>query len=555
MKSEVFIEQLLKIEQKEPDRVFAKLLFRDQIEELLTYGELLSRSRQFAAMFSSRGIRQHELVISLLPFGSDVICSFVGASLIGAVPSIYAPPSPKIERAIYNKWLNQLIANSGTRAVVTDAELADTLRIVDTELTVFDAADADEPLETPSLPEIQAEDILLLQYSSGTTGLRKGVALSNRAVMNQLRNTADALRLTEDDRIASWAPLYHDLGLIANLLLPLAHRVPVTLMSPFDWVVRPAMLLDAITQSRATLCWMPNFAYNFLADRVPEKDASHIDLSSVRAFINVAEPIHASSHRAFLDRYESKGVNRNALCTCYALAENTFAVTQGGIDQPVRYEEVDWREFAQQQQAIAPSVNTLVRRTLVSSGVAINNNYVKIVNSKRLPHPDRHVGEIAVHSDSLMSGYYDRPGLTEEVLENGWYYTGDAGFICNGHLFVTGRLTDMIIVAGKNIYPQDIEEVVFSIEGIIPGRAVSFGLQEPAKGTEEVVVLAETTLPETEHTTLKLAIAQRVKAELECIANRIELLPHMWLIKSSSGKLSRSACRKKYLEEFQAEPD
>ncbi len=241
------------------------------------------------------------------------------------------------------------------------------------------------------------------------------------------------------------------------------------------------------------------------------------------------------------------------LTTCYAMAENTFAVTQGNIHEGPKVEVLDAAALRSQQVAVLASEHTESRQVVVSSGELIPNNALRIVDEGGSELPERGVGEIIIKSDSMLSEYYHRPDLTADMIKYGWYYTGDFGYLANDHLFVLGRKKDMIIVAGKNIYPQDIEEIVSGIDGIYAGRVVALGIYDEKVGTEEVVILAETIEDKSKHLAMKLAIAKAVREELECIANEIILLPHMWLTKSSSGKISRSGNRDKYLKELRAQ--
>jgi acyl-CoA synthetase (AMP-forming)/AMP-acid ligase II len=535
LESDTLMENVLGIAQAAPEKVFARLLYAQGRDRTILYGELLQNAGRYADFFHARGVKKGDVVILILPHGPDLLYSFVGAMLYGAIPSIFASPSPKISAEEYGKTLPLLLEVCGTRFVVASPDLAQTIKAVGAGLGEIEILEADGYLKYPgSFRRPASYDpgaIVLLQHSSGTTGLKKGVALSNLSVMRQLRNYAGALNLGQDDKIVSWLPLYHDMGLVACCILPLVCGIPVAMLSPFDWVANPVLLLRAIHREGGTLCWQPNFAYNFLAARVREEDLEGLDLSSMRAFINCAEPVSARSHQVFLEKFRRYGVREEALNACYAMAENTFAVTQGDMRRPALIEKLDGRP-------------------VVSSGRAIPGNEVRIVDERRQTLPERRVGEIAVKSDSMLTEYYHRPDLTRRALENGWYFTGDLGYLAGGELFVTGRGKDMIIVAGKNIYPQDLEEIASSVPGVHPGRTAAFGVYNEELGTEDVVILAESDAEEkAEKMNIRLAIAQAVRMRLECVANDIIVVPHMWLLKSSSGKISRSANRAKYLRD------
>ncbi|MCC7206180.1 MAG: AMP-binding protein, partial [Anaerolineae bacterium] len=382
---------------------------------------------------------------------------------------------------------------------------------------------------------------------SGTTGLQKGVALSHAAVLNQVASYSRAIRLSEEDCIVSWLPLYHDMGLIAGFILPLVQGVPLALMSPFHWVRDPKVLLWAITEHRGTLCWLPNFAYNFMAQRVRDNAIQGVDLSTMRAFINCSEPMRVESHRMFLERYAPYGLRESALATCYAMAENTFAVTQGGIESPAAVDVIARAALAGEHRAMPHNGDGLAIEML-SCGKPIPNCDVRIVDESRRDLPERHVGEVAVRSDSMLAGYYRRDDLTAQVLFDGWYLTGDFGYLAGGELYITGRKKDLIIVGGKNIYPQDLEAIAGDVPGVIPGRTVAFGVEDERLGTESVVMVVES---ETEGDDARWEIAKevrrRIAQETEVALSDVLVAEPKWLHKTSSGKIARGANHDKYL--------
>lgn len=528
--SNVLIDNVYAIAKSEPNRLFAKII-RAEGAVAITYSKLMDESARYANLYRARGLRQRDVIVLMLGHGPELLYGYVGALRAGLIPSVFAPISGKTLRDHHLPALQATLSSSGAQFVLGDSTTANELESVAHEGLVVIASSEAEKYE-PSFEathSLDPDDIVLLQHSSGTTGLKKGVALSNRAVVEQLRNYSDAIDLDERDKIVSWLPLYHDMGLIACLLLPLACGVPVIMMSPLEWVADPALLLTTISKERGTLCWLPNFAYNFLAKRVEEERLRDVDLSSMRAFINCSEPIRVDSHSMFLARFQRYGLSSDALATCYAMAENTFAVTQGGVREKVRVEEVGGRKF-------------------VSSGPVIARNRVRVVDSNRLEVPEGSVGEIAIQSKSMLAEYYRRPDLTAAAVAHGWYFTGDLGFIKDGHLFVTGRKKDLIICAGKNIDPGDVEEIASNIDGVHPGRVVAFGVDSEEKGTQELVVLAETKLTDASDLgRMRVALARAVREKLGVVADYVELVPHMSLVKSSSGKIARSANRDRYL--------
>ena len=525
------LAHVLAIAREEPDRIFAKIIRVGHEPLALSYGELLAESSRYASLYVERGLRPKDVLVLMLGHGPELLYGYIGALRAGVVPSILAPISGKTLRDHHLPALKATISGSGTPWMLTDESVLAEIELGPRNGIIVLRTKEAERHPTHFEPEYEAspEDIVLLQHSSGTTGLKKGVALSNRAVVEQLRNYADAIALDESDRIVSWLPLYHDMGLITSLILPLTCRVPVVLMSPFEWVTDPALLLTAISEERGTLCWLPNFAYNFLAKRVDERRITSIDLRSMRAFVNCSEPVREESHAMFLERFGRLGLSPAALTTCYAMAENTFAVTQGGIHEEVQIREVEGRKF-------------------VSSGRPLANTRVRIVDEHRRDIPDGSVGEIAIQSVSLLSEYYRRTDLSAAAIADGWYFTGDLGFMMDGHLFVTGRKKDIIICAGKNIDPGDVEEIVSSIEGVHPGRVVAFGVESGEKGTQDLVIMAETKIEDTRvHGRIRLEIAKSIRVIFGVVVGHVEIVPHMSLIKSSSGKIARSANRARFL--------
>ncbi len=476
---------------------------------------------------------------------------FWGALLIGAIPSMFPPLTDKLDPAVYRRNMAALAQRSDAAAVFTTPDAAPPLReafgAICPVYTSADLPDAESsPLYVPA-----PDEIAFLQHSSGTTGLQKGVALSHRAVLTQLGHYSAAISLNDADSIVSWLPLYHDMGLIAAFILPLVRGLPLILMSPFAWAARPAMLLRAIDAYRPTFCWLPNFAYNHMAARVRPADSAGLDLSSIRAFINCSEPVRHDSHLAFLTRFSANGVRGDQLAVSYAMAENTFAVTQTPIGAPPVTRALDRAALQIHGRAIdaPPDLAPDKMVTHVSCGKPIAGTRIKVVDAAGHDLPPDQVGEIYVQSDCMLTGYYRRPDLNP-FDQKGWYHTGDRGFLsADGDLYVVGRSKDLIIHAGKNIFPQDIEAVVSSLDGVHPGRAVAFGVYDAAEGTELIAVIAEV---ETDDPAVRQRInrdiRRRVSAQTDVTVSYVELVERGWLVKTSSGKIARGENRAKWLE-------
>ncbi|MFN8595802.1 MAG: AMP-binding protein [Anaerolineae bacterium] len=298
-----------------------------------------------AAALRQMGIDGRDLVVIAHTQNLESIYAFWGALVAGAIPSMFPTLTEKLDPDIYLRSMAELARLSEVRAILTTDEFAPIMRdavpcpVYASQQLAESVARSDVDSFTLHAPN--ADETAFLQHSSGTTGLQKGVALSHRAVLNQVASYSDAIALTGDDVAVSWLPLYHDMGLIAGFLMPLIQGVPLVLMSPFDWVAHPALLLRAIHDYRGTLCWLPNFAYNHCARRIRQRDSEGLSLSSMRLFINCSEPVRYESHQQFLERYASNGVTNEMLAVSYAMAENTFAVTQTPIGQAARLDVID----------------------------------------------------------------------------------------------------------------------------------------------------------------------------------------------------------------------
>lgn len=541
--------------QNAPDRVAVTLLGYEKARPV-RYGEFFEQAARYAHALEAVGVRPHDLVVLVLQHGADVLYSFWGAMLLGAIPSIMPFLTPKLDPQRYYESVRKLVTLSGVKAVITYAEqradleahLAD-IPTLGAILNVEDLQPGGALSDYLGRAPARAEDTAFLQHSSGSTGLQKGVMLSHGAVLNQIAAYSAAIKLRTDDVIVSWLPLYHDMGLIAGFVMPLVQGVPLVLMSPFHWVREPVVLLRAIQQYGGTLCWLPNFAYNFMATRVRPSAREGLGLRSMRAFINCSEPVRAESHRLFVEKYAPYGVEERMLQTSYAMAENTFAVTQSALGAPPPLDVID-RDALQQQQIARPAEPEGARPTvtMVSCGRPIPNTEVRIVDAQRRDLPERHIGEVAIRSDCMLSGYYRRPEVTAQVMQEGWYFTGDLGYMADGELYITGRKKDLIIVGGKNIYPQDIEHLVNEVAGVHPGRVVAFGVPNEQLGTEDIAVVAEVDTDDpAAHKRIAAEIRARVAQATDVMARYVHLTGPKWLLKTSSGKIARAANREKFL--------
>jgi fatty-acyl-CoA synthase len=545
-----------------PEKRSIVLQYAGQLDSELTYRQLILGANQYALTYAREEINPGEVVLLILQHGQDLAFSFWGTVLHGAIPAIMPFLSEKLSPERYRADLASLISITKPAAIITSAEFESEARsalMPGDSIRKVIVTDTIEPQSEPdfdSLPGMKAvpEDIVILQHSSGTTGLQKGVALSHKAVLNQLEAYSKAIQLDpEKDVIVSWLPLYHDMGLISCFLMPVLLRVPVIELSPFDWVRAPYKLLQSVSQYKGTLSWLPNFAYNFCANKIRERNLEGVDLSTWRAIINCSEPVHAESHRLFAEKFEKFGLRPQSLQTSYAMAENVFGVTQSSLEAGPVVVEID-RESFMMERIVTPPVAGRSSMKMMSSGHPLDNTKIRVVDSNGMDIPERVVGEIMLQSDCMLSGYYNRPDVTELAMRDGWYMTGDYGFLADGELYVSGRKKDMIIVGGKNIYPQDLEALTSEVPGVHPGRTVAFGMYDEEAGTEEVVIIAEVDSEEpSEQEVIADAIRKHVTKSSAIALRHVRVVGEKWIVKTSSGKTARSANKEKFLRELGSE--
>jgi Acyl-CoA synthetases (AMP-forming)/AMP-acid ligases II len=554
-----FSERLNALHSRMPDRAAITLQFSGRDDLPITYDQLLRASSSFAQTLEQEGIRPGEVVVLILQHGEDLVYSFWGVILQGAIPSIMPFLTEKLSPERYKADLSALIAVTKPAAIVTYPEFEGEVRAALQEgdavrsVVVADRIEARADIDFTSLkgPRRTPEDIVLLQHSSGTTGLQKGVALSHQAVFNQLISYGKSLSLAESDVIVSWLPLYHDMGLIAGFLMPILSGIPLVIMSPFDWVRAPYKLLQSISKYQGTLTWLPNFAYNFCAQKIRDRHIEGMDLSSLRGVINCSEPVRWESHVAFYERFKDYGLKFEALQTSYAMAENVFGVTQSQLGNAPIVEEIDREAFMIERVAKNPLDGHPSIR-MMSSGQPLKNVRMIVVDENGNEVPEGVIGELALQSDCMLTGYFNRPDLTKKVFRNGWYLTGDYGYISKREVFVSGRKKDMIIVGGKNIYPQDLEALTDEVSGVHAGRSVAFGMFDETQGTEDVVVIAEVASEDAnEQQKIADAIRLHVTKNSAIALRYVKVVGPKWILKTSSGKTARSANKEKFLLELQ----
>jgi acyl-CoA synthetase (AMP-forming)/AMP-acid ligase II len=540
------------------ERQFITAWIDEDEQENLTFEQFRQLARRYAAVLRLEGVLRGDRVVVIMPQSIAAMATFVGAMLLGAVPAFLAYPNFKVEPSKYRSGLLGVTGNLSAKLVVIDeefpAELLDHVAVGDGSKRVRIGLSAAAIADDDRFDLNEAEATAFIQHSAGTTGLQKGVALTHAAVLTQVCLLADALQIdSETDRVYSWLPLYHDMGLIACFMLPLVCHLPIVMQSPLDWVMHPETMLQLISDRKCSLAWMPNFGFQFLPRRFRRGSESHYDLSSLRALINCSEPVRASSMEEFRRTFGRFGLKANALQSSYAMAEDVFAITQSCVqsDEGPRCIRVDGARFRSEGVIHLVGKGSLGAMSFVSSGRLLPNHLIRIVTESHSDAREGMVGEILIKSDCLFQGYYNRRDLTSAAFVDGWYRTGDLGFRLEGELFVVGRKKDLLIIGGENLYPQDIEEVVSEHPAVHDGRVVAFGIYSPQLGTEEIAIVAEVEfghlLPGSSQ--IEGEIRSRVVGALGVACRHILLKPPRWIIKSTAGKPARAATKEKLLSE------
>jgi fatty-acyl-CoA synthase len=523
-----------------------------------TWSALIDRASQYAAQLQTHGVHPGDVCATVIRHHREFYPIYMGIEAAGALPAVLAYPNPRLHPDKFRQGLEGMAKNSGLDFILTERALEPMVR----PLASGDGSTIREilfPLEWDSQgllessvplphPQVNPDQPCLLQHSSGTTGLQKAIMLSHRTVLEHANRYGKAIAMNSSDKVISWLPLYHDMGLIAAFHLPLAFGIPTVQIDPFEWIIAPVLLLDAISSEKGTLAWLPNFAYNLMADRIDDRDLEGVRLDSLRLLINCSEPVRAASHEKFATRFSQIGLEPGALSACYAMAETTFAVTQSSVGTQAPVLRANRDELGRGR--FVPASGEGPATSCVCSGAPIAGCEVRIIDDGGQNLPEDRIGEILISSVSMFDGYRNNPEKTAQVLRDGWYHSGDYGFIHDGQVYVIGRKKDIIIVAGKNLYPEDIEDAVNTVIGVIPGRVIAFGAEDETAGTEQVYVIAETTYEDpAQRKALRSAIVEAAM-RIDITLAKVLLAPPRWLIKSSSGKPSRSANRPRALSEL-----
>jgi acyl-CoA synthetase (AMP-forming)/AMP-acid ligase II len=522
---------------------------RDPIS-LVTYADLLERVRRGAGRLREYGIERGDRVLLVLPTSIELVVAFFATQWVGAIPvPSYPPPAlERLETAIDR--LVHIGANSQAKVLITTASLRTVLgdvarRVKSLELIVRgDSLEKGQPVA--SAVGIDPSNPCFIQYTSGSTGHPKGVLLTHANITSNVHAAGLALAVRRDDSVASWLPLYHDMGLIGGLLMPIYWRLPLALMSPLAFLSQPPRWLKMISESRSTMSPAPNFGYALAMKRTTAEERAKLDLSSWRIAMNGAEPVNERTVREFCEAFADAGFQSEAIFPCYGLAEASVAVTFPAPGSPLRTKSVD-RQALANGYVEESDANDAVR--LVGCGKPVPAHQVLVLDETGEPSERGEVGHIVVRGPSVMEGYFEDPETTQRVLRDGYLWTGDLGFQEDGVLFITGRAKDLIIVRGKNFYAEDVEQCLERVPEVRPGGAVAFAVYDDARARDATIAVCET--KETD-TALRASLVERLTSTVSeacgLSLEEVVLVEPGTIPKTSSGKKQRSLTRDRYLE-------
>jgi acyl carrier protein len=531
-------------------------LYGDQDQaQPISYGQQYAGACQIAAGLLAGGIEPGMRVAIMLPTGRDYFDSFLGILLVGAIPVPIYPPLRFSQLAGHLQRHAGILINAGAALLITFAEAKGLAKLLKAlvpglrdvcmakELRVADQELAHATLTGSS----QGSDTAFLQYTSGSTGAPKGVILSHANLLANIRAMGQAVQVQPSDVFVSWLPLYHDMGLIASWLSSLYFAIPLVSMSPLQFLSHPQRWLWMIHRHRGTLSASPNFGYELCLRNFSEQQFDGLDLSSWRAAFNGAEPVSPSTIRCFTERFGHYGFRAETMVPVYGLAESSVGLTVPPLGRKPYIDRVKRKALMGLGEASPADASDSEALEFPDVGRPLPDHQIRIVDEAERPLAERREGRVEFCGPSSTSGYFDSPEATGRLFKQGWLDTGDRGYLADGHLFITGRSKDIIIRAGRNLYPHELEEAVGNLEGIRKGCVAVFAVSVVHSDKEQLVVLAETRIQDHGiRARLRSKIAELAVELLETPPDDIVLAAPHAVLKTSSGKVRRAACRQRY---------
>lgn len=532
-----------------PNQVHIYFQNEDGQEEPITYGQLLERSLRVAQTLKNDGLNEGETVAIMLPTTPGFFYVFLGIMLAGGVPVPIYPPFRMHMLEAYAKTESHILRNAQVRILVTFPEAEQLSLLLQSYVPslkkVTSVADllASEPLAQPV--QLKSDSFGFIQYTSGSTSNPKGVLLTHANLLANIRAYGKAIEVKPTDVAVSWLPLYHDLGLIGLWLGSLYYGVPLVLLAPFTFLNHPERWFWAIHYHRGTLSGAPNFAYELCLRKIDPERLEGLDLSSWRLAANGAEKVYPRTLDEFSKKFAKFGFKRESFMPVYGLAESTVGLAVPKPGTGYKVDKVDRKAFEENCQATPSTAENAL--TFVGCGKPLAGHEIRIVDEENHLLGERRVGRVQFRGPSNMQGYFNNPQATAEIYHDGWLDSGDLGYLAEGEIYITGRRKDLIIKAGRNIYPAEIEELVGSVEGVRQGCVVAFASNNAKQGTEDLVIVAETREKnKLKREKIEAAVKDIVATTLDIVPDQVALVAPNTVPKTSSGKLQRAACKNMY---------
>jgi 1-acyl-sn-glycerol-3-phosphate acyltransferase len=520
----------------------------DEAETPISYRALADRATSVAAGLQRAGLRPRQSVAIMLPTSPDYFGVYFGILRAGGVPVPIYPPARASQLEDHVLRHTGILDNAQAVLLVTVPEARIVGRLLQARvpglhhlLTPQELAEAGG---TPAAVAVRGDDIAFIQYTSGSTGNPKGVALTHANLLANIRAMAQAIDATPNDVFVSWLPLYHDMGLIGAWLAPLYVGFPLVVMSPLAFLARPLRWLQTLTRYRGTLTAGPNFAYELCLKRVDDAELALLDLASLRWVFNGAEAVSPDTVQRFQQRFAACGLRPEAVAPVYGLAEASVGLLFPPPGRGPRIDRVQREALAHEHRALPAGTDDAGALRFVACGRVLPGHRVRIVDDAGRELGERAEGRLEFQGPSATHGYFRNPEQTARLFDDGWLDTGDRAYQVDGEFYITGRVKDIVIRGGRNLYPQEIEEAVGAVPGVRKGCVAVFGSADADSGTERLVVLAEVAprnAPDGD--ALRDAVGRAVVAAIGEPADQIVLAPPHTVLKTSSGKVRRSACR------------
>ncbi|MEM7226065.1 MAG: fatty acyl-AMP ligase [Pseudomonadota bacterium] len=526
---------------------------RGELLRALPYREMRERAIELARGLVGAGLPKGARFALLADTTADFMIFFHACQYAGLVPVPVALPTTLGGRATYVAGLRRQLESCAAAAVMAPAELLSFVQEAAEGLEISLVGGAEDFTELPGagneLRPFGGEEISYLQYSSGSTRQPHGIEIPQRSLIaNGLAIARHGLAIGAGDRCVSWLPLYHDMGLVGFMLVPVLTQRSVDYIATRDFARRPLQWLSLIGRGGATLSFSPSFGYDLCTRRAAERSAEAIDLSTWRGAGIGGDMVQPEVLRRFAETFGSCGFDPRAFVPSYGLAEATLAFSFSPLGQGVQSDVISRSKLFDHRHAEPIAAEDPDAREIVLCGAPLPGHQLEVRDPAGRALPDRRVGHVFIKGPSLMIGYFNEPETTAELLSpDGWLNTGDLGYTVEGALVITGRAKDLILVNGRNIWPQDLEWAVEELEQVRRGDAAAFSIMEAGQ-EDRVVLLVQCRLRDPD---ARAALAKEVKGKVRQTAGvetTVGLIPHRDLPKTSSGKLSRTRARQMYLE-------